>query len=251
MSESFAHSGQGDDSLVRPAPRLQGIFIPGIDSPTIQDGFGLITPLGGGLSSRQYTQYGVSNIISPQETQIHDLAITPAEGNIFNFEGLIGPRGIPGPPGAPGLIQIITASNFSFLTAPNSSFLTALPPNIDQINQLGTAVDTMVYVSSYDATRNFVWTKTDIDSVVKSWNDSDINTDASFFIIAADAGIYVSTDDGDSWDKYNPDGDTYIQANCQASGGKAVVLGNTERINGTIWTTTDYGANWVEKTVVG
>ncbi|KKK76410.1 hypothetical protein LCGC14_2863910, partial [marine sediment metagenome] len=85
---------------------------------------------------------------------------------------------------------------------------------------------------------------------VKSWNDSDINTDGSFFIIAADAGIYISTNDGDSWRKDNPDADDYIQVSCAASNGRAVALGNTGREEGKIWTTTDYGVNWVEKTVV-
>lgn len=247
MAETFAHSGESSGNAAVPTPRLQGIFIPGIDSPNVQDGFGLITPLGGGLSARQYTQYGVSNITSSQETQLHDLGITPAEGNIFNFEGLIGPQGIPGPPGAPGLLQVIMAP--SFLTVPNSSFLTALPPNIDGINQLGSAANTMVYVSSYDATRNFVWTKTDIAPTIKSWNDSGINTDASFFIIAADAGIYISTDDGDTWTKYNPDSDTYEQTNCEASGGDAVTLGTAGKDRGAILVTSDYGVNWTEKTV--
>lgn len=241
MAEVFVHSGEDSDGVAAPAPRLQGIFVPGIDAPDIQDGFGLITPLGGGATTRQYTQYGVSNIISAQETQLHDLSIAPAEGQTFNFEGLIGPQGIPGPPGAPGIIQIIYT--------PNSNFLTALPDNIDQINQLGTAADRLIYTSAYTATRNFVWTKTDIDSVVNSWNDSDINTDGSFLIVAADAGIYVSTDNGDTWNKYNPDSDTYEQTSCEASGGDAVTLGTSGKDRGAILVTSDYGVNWTEKTV--
>ena len=46
MAEIFANSGEDSNSIAAPAPRLQGQFIPGIDDPDIQDGFGLITPLG-------------------------------------------------------------------------------------------------------------------------------------------------------------------------------------------------------------
>ncbi len=241
MADIFGHSGEGSDNVVAPAPRLQGIFICGIDVTEFKVGFGLITPLGGGSSARQYTQYGVSDVISPQETQLHDLATPSAEGNVFNFEGLIGPQGIPGPPGAPGIIQIIYP--------PNSNFLTELPHNIDLINDLGTAADRLIYTSAYTATNNFVWTKTDIDAVVKSWNDSGINTDGSFLIIASDAGIYVSIDDGDTWNKYNPDSDSYEQINCESSGGDAVVLGTSGKDRGAILVSSDSGVNWTEKTV--
>ena len=241
MGTILVNPGENSDNVVAPTPQLQGIFIPGIDVLDFQDGFGLITPLGGGVTSRQYTQYGISDVISPQETQLHDLTINPAEGNTFNFEGLVGPQGIPGPPGAPGLTQVIYN--------PNSSFLTALPYNIDQINQLGTVADVLIYASAYNTTYNFVWTKTDIDAAVKSWNDSGINTDGSFLIIAGDTGIYVSTDDGNTWNKYNPDSDTYEQTNCESSGGDAVVLGTSGKDRGAILVTSDYGVNWSEKTV--
>lgn len=243
MGETFVHSGENSGGGGVPAPRLQGIFIPGIDVPDIQDGFGLITPLGGGATSRRYTQYGISNIVSAQETQLHDLAIAPAEGQTFNFEGLIGPQGIPGPPGAPGITQVIIGGGL------NSSFLTAFPNNLDQINDLGTAIGRMLYTSAYTTIINFVWAKTDIDSGIKSWNDSGINTDGSFLIIAADAGIYVSTDDGASWDKYNPDSDTYEQTSCESSGGDAVTLGADGKDRGAILVTSDYGVNWTEITV--
>lgn len=242
MGEIFVHSGENSGGVAAPAPRLQGIFVPGIDDPNIQDGFGLIIPLGGGATTRQYTQYGVSNIISSQETQLHDLTINPAGGQTFNFEGLIGPQGPIGIPGIDGITTLLHLYG-------NSSFLTALPHNIDQINQLGTGIDNLIYVSSYDSTFNFVWTKTDIDSVVKSWNDSGINTDGSFLIVAADTGIYVSTNDGDSWGKYNPDSDTYEQTNCESSGGDAVTLGTNGQDRGAILITSDYGVNWTEKTV--
>ncbi len=242
MAEIFVHSGESSGSAEVPTPRLQGIFLPGIDAPNIQDGFGFITPLGGGATGRQYTQYGVSDIISAQETQLHDLTINPAGGQTFNFEGLIGPQGIPGPPGAPGITQVIIGGG-------SSSFLTELPDNIKQINNLGTTIDRLLYTSAYTTIVNFVWTKTDIDSIVNSWNDSDINTDGSFLIIAADDGLYVSTDDGASWDKYNPDSDTYEQTSCESSGGDAVTLGTDGKDRGAFLKTGNFGVNWSEITV--
>ena len=130
----------------------------------------------------------------------------------------------------------------------NSNFLTELPHNLDLINNLGTAANKLIYTSTDTTYRDFVWNNTLI-AAVSSWNDSDINVDASFLLIAGDAGIYISTDDGDSWGKDNPDADTYIQASCAGASGEAVVLGNTERTVGTIWVTEDYGVNWTEKTV--
>jgi len=248
MADVFSTSGEDSDNIVVPTPQLQGLFIPGIDNSLAVDGFGIVTPWGGGGTARKYRDYGISGDISRQSTQLNDLASSfiPAEGGglSYGLQGDRGPQGIQGPQGLPGIISIMG------LNLPlNSNFLTALPHNLGLINDLGTAANKLVYTSDYTAYRNFVWEKTSI-AAIKTWNESGINTDASFFIIAADDGIYISIDDGDSWDKYNPDVDTYIQANCQASGGKAVALGNTYRTEGTIWTTVDYGVNWTEKTVI-
>ena len=248
MSNVFVSSGENSDNAVAPTPQLQGLFIPGIDNSQFIDGLGIVTPWGGGSTSRRYGDYGISTEISRQNTQLNDIAssLIPA-GGTYNFEGVIGPQGIQGIPGQDGLPGVITVMGLNL--PQNSNFITELPHNIDQINDLGTAVNKLIFTSGFTAYNNFVWEKTSIDSDVKSWNDSGINTDISFFIIAADAGIYVSTDEGDSWDKYNPDEDTYTQVNCESSGGRGVVLGNTNRKNGTFWITSDYGVNWTEKTV--
>lgn len=247
MAEIFTTSGEKSENVVAPTPLLQGLFVPGIDNSLAVDGFGIVTPWGGGGTARKYSDYGISGDISRQTTQLGDLAssLIPAEGAgiTYNWEGLIGPQGIPGRDGLDGIIHIMGLNQ-----PQNSNFLTALPHNLDLMNALGTAADKFLYTSAYTAYRNFVWDKTSIDSV-KSWNESDINTDASFFIIAGSVGIYVSTDGGDTWDKYNPYADAYIQTNCAASGGKAVVLGETDRASGKIWITDDYGVNWTEKTV--
>jgi len=248
LADVFSTSGVDSDNAIAPTPQLQGLFISGIDNSQFIDGFGIVTPWGGGGTARRYGDYGISTEISSQNTQLNDLAggFTSAEGGGLGYgvQGDRGPRGLRGIQGLPGIINIMG------LNLPqNSNFLARLPHNLDLINSLGTAGNKLIYTSEYTTYNNFVWEKTSIDSDVKSWNDSGINTDASFFIIAADTGIYISTDDGDTWDKKNPDSDTYEQTNCESSGGDAVVLGTDGRDRGAILITSDYGVNWTEKTV--
>lgn len=241
MGEVFANSGENEGNIGTPPPFLQGIFIPGIDTPDAQDGFGLVTPLGGGATSRRYNPYGVLGPISSQENQLYDLSRVPAEGATYNFEGLVGPQGLRGLPGAPGITTVVTVPF-------NSNFLTALPYTLDSLNDLGTAAGKMLYTSAYTTTVNFVWTNSPVASV-KSWNEAAINEDATFHIIAGDAGIYVSVDTGSSWNTYDPNSESYIQVQCADSGGKAVVLGADSRATGSIFVTENYGVAWTEKTV--
>lgn len=243
MAEIFANSGGVEANFGIPAPNLLGDFIPGIDIPDFQDGFGLVTPLGGGATARRYGDYGVSSGDSWRDTQLQGLQFPPVEGSSFNFEGLIGPQGIPGRDGRDGVTTIIG------LPAYNSNFLAALPYTVGLINSLGTAADKMVYTDSFTTFYDFVWSPISIDAAVNSWNEADLNTDGSFQIIAADEGIYISTDSGSSWTKYVPDSDDFINVSCAATGGKAILLGNTEREEGTLWVTSNYGVDWTEKTV--
>ncbi len=124
-----------------------------------------------------------------------------------------------------------------------------MPDTLDQLNGLGTAADMMLYTSAYTTTVNFVWTNSLVASAIKSWNEAGINDDATFHIIAGDAGIYVSVDTGSSWNTYDPNSESYIQAQCADSGGKAVVLGADSKATGSIFVTENYGAAWTEKTV--
>lgn len=245
MAEVFVNSGDSEVLASAPSPVLQGSFIPGIDIPDAQDGFGLVTPLGGGATTRRYGDYGISAEVSAQNTQLNALSFGGLGGGyVYDLGGIgeQGLRGFPGPRGLPGITTVIG------LPAYNSNFLTDLPHNLDSINDLGTASDKLVYTSAYTTYYKFTWVRTSI-AAIKSWNDSAINTDASVLFITADAGIYISTDDGDSWSKKNPDSDTYIQGNCQASGGKAIVLGTANRDRGAILITSNYGIDWTEKTV--
>jgi len=244
MSELFSSSGQSTDVSVA-IPNLQNSFIPGLDNPNMADGLGIVYPLGGAGSARKYSEYGISAEGSLQDNFLDNLAqalYTPTGGGYEGIQGERGPQGLQGIPGLPGISGVVSFPPM------NSNYLTELPENIDQINDLGTAADKIIYTSTYTTYYKFTWVKTSI-AAIKSWNESDINEDASLFIIAADAGIYVSTDDGDSWDKYNPDADTYLQANCAASGGKAVALGTGGRDRGAILISSDSGVNWAEKTI--
>jgi len=148
MSEAFNISGESSDITAGPAPQLQGLFVPGIDNPLAVDGFGLSIPWGGGGTARRYGDYGISTEISRQSTQLNDLAgsLISAEGGGLGYgiQGDKGPQGIQGPRGLPGIITVMD------LNLPqNSNFLAALPHNIDQINDLGTATDKLIYTSAY------------------------------------------------------------------------------------------------------
>ncbi len=239
MAEIFANSGENSDNVGIPAPRLQGIFIPGIDAPDMQDGFGLITPLGGGATTRRYTQYGISDIISPQETQLHDLATISAEGNVFNFEGLIGPQGIPGIPGAPGITQIIYV--------PNSNFLTALPHNIDRINDLGTTANQLVYTDKLIEYFEFTWTERwPVEDTDIEWSCVASDADGSNLVAGISNGrLYTSADGGDTWTERQPDGDVDIRWREVASDsdGSNLIAGSSKRL----YTSANSGATWTER----
>jgi len=161
------------------------------------------------------------------------------------LQGDRGPQGIQGPQGLPGIISIMG------LNLPlNSNFLTALPHNIDQINDLGTAANKLVYTNGvnvgYDIDSSFTWESASLTVFSK---ELEMNNDASFCIIAAKEGIYISTDKGISWDSYDPGTEEYIRASCAGTGGRAVALGDTSQAVGTIWVTSNYGVDWTEKTV--
>lgn len=247
MAELFSETGQSSD-VGGSTPILRGVFIPGIDQATFPDGLGLTSPLGGGGSLRNYLGYGPSAEGSPDFTQLRDLSNALGSfgggGIDVNFEGLVGPQGPPGPPGPPGL----PGTGLSFGTPRNGLY--ELPEALSQIELLGTDVDKMIYTSAFEDFYEFVWALTPIKAGVSSWNDSDINTDDSYLIVVANAGIYISTDDGVSWTEDAPSTDDYILCSCAATGGKAIVLGDTGRGIGVIYTTTDYGVTWSDKTVI-
>ena len=146
MADVFTTSGENTESVAAPTPQLQGMFVPSIDNAMATDGLGIVTPWGGGGTARRYGDYGLSAEVSRQSTQLNDLAtgFIPGGGATYNFEGLVGPQGIPGRDGIDGITH--------FVVAPNSNFLTALPHNIDLINALGTAVDKLIYTNTYATT---------------------------------------------------------------------------------------------------
>ena len=199
MAEIFAISGGNESDLSVPSPVLQGVFIPGIDTPDFQDGFGLSTPLGGGPTARRYTGYGVSTEVSNQYTQLKGLSnLALAPGASYSFEGLIGPQGIPGRDGITTIIHIGAAGPY------NSNFLTALPNTVDQINDLGTDVNKMIYTSAYTPYRNDDWEELQPTGAENTpWLALAVNSDGSVIIAAADTvanggtnKVYVSQDFG-------------------------------------------------------
>lgn len=97
----------GDTSPVGvAAPFLTGNFIPAIDTPLLINAMGLVVPWGGGLMARRFADLGEIAAAPAQAEQIAEMAaamISPSQIINYNFEGLIGPPGIMGPPGPPGI----------------------------------------------------------------------------------------------------------------------------------------------------
>lgn len=239
MAELFSQSGQSEDVAVA-APNLQGIFLPSLDNPTMPDGFGLSFPLGGGPTRRQYLEYGVGGDNTSYDTLLTDVSnsVLGGAGVSYNFEGLLGPQGPPGPPGPPGQVGLLG------LPSANSNFLTALPDTLDQINDLGTAVDKMLYTSAYTSYRNDIWLDFQPTGAEDTaWGELASDSDGSHLIIAALSGrIYTSADSGATWIERRPAGDsdyTWKAVDISSDGSYMLAV----KLD-TVHLSTDYGVNW-------
>lgn len=251
MAEIFNSSGIDDNNISVPSPQLQGLFIPGIDDSAAVDGFGIVTPWGGGSTTRKYGDYGISGDVSTQNTQLYDLASSflPAEGKgfgtSFNLEGLIGLQGIPGKDGT-----VLIIHQWEGL---NSNYLTALPHNLDLINDLGTAADKLIYTDGYNSFGGtLTWTERQPAGVSdENWRSVDSDSDGSNLIAAASSGrIYISTDFGVNWSETRPNGDSdfawrSVASDADGSHLIAAVEG------GRLYTSNNGGATWTERQPAG
>lgn len=245
MPEFFGDSGQLSDVGVS-SPNLDGIYLPGIDAPDASDGLGVVIPWGSGSTTRTYTDYGPSSGSSSSNTQLSDLASYMSSGGneiTYNLEGLVGPQGPAGPPGPQGT-QGLPGTPYI-----NSEFVTGLNETLDLIASTWETTETLLYADDIFVYWERTWQKLNVDSGVNAWNEIDLDEDGSFIIIAADDGIFVSTDSGDTWAEKNPDTEDFIAASCSASAGKAIVLGSESRSLGSIWVTSNYGVNWSTVTI--
>ena len=244
MAEIFTTSGENNDSVVVPPPLLQGVFIPGIDDSQALDGFGLVTPFGGGNSTRKYGDYGLSAEVSGQDTQLRDLANAFVPGGVgginYNLEGLVGPQGIPGLNGIDGVTTLL-----HLFGAPNSSFLTALPHNIDLINQLGTAADKLIYTDTFSSFGGITWAESrPAGDVNKTWQSLASSSNGGNLIAGTTLRLYTSNDSGATWAERQPAGAVNknwqdVASNSDGSQLVAVVLGDK------LYISTDYGDTWV------
>jgi len=248
MAEVFVNSGDSESLASAPAPALQGSFIPGIDIPDAQDGFGLVTPLGGGPTARRYGEYGVSAEVSAQNTQLNGLALGGLGGGLtYDLGGFAeqGPRGFPGPQGLPGITTVIG------LPAYNSNFLTDLPYNLDSINDLGTAANKLLYTSAYTGYLTFTWFNSGhtIGAGSKNWDGVASDSDGSNLIIG-ETYIYISDDSGTTWTERRPAGaaSKIWKAIASDDDGSHLIAGATP---GRLYTSSDGGVNWTERQPAG
>ncbi|KKN54817.1 hypothetical protein LCGC14_0588710, partial [marine sediment metagenome] len=250
MAELFSESGQSSD-VGGSAPTLRGVFIPGIDRATFPDGLGLVTPLGGGGSLRNYTGYGPSAGGSPDFTQLLDLtnalgSFGSGSGFDVSFEGFVGPTGPPGPPGPSGL----PGTGFSFGTP--SYGLLALPDDLEKIDGLVTDADRMLYTSGYTLfEEGWEWTERqpagDSDG---QWQAVASDLDGSNLIAAARSGrLWTSSDSGVNWTERQPAGASNKFWTGVASDDTGLKLIAVE--DSGVWTSVDSGVNWTERQPTG
>jgi len=244
MSELFSQSGQSEDVAVS-APLLQANFIPAIDKLNMQDGFGIVTPLGGGATSRSYLEYGGTGEVSSYNTLLNDITrslIPSAGGGEFNvnIEGMIGPQGIPGQNGLPGVTSIIN------MAGPSGLF--ALSDQLQQLNLLGSAIDQMIYTVGIKYYNN--WTDKTPSTPQINYGNLACDSDMSHILIAAFSSyLWVSTDSGDTWNYAIESVQNWSCAACDSDGSNMIAGYSTGRL----FMSTNSGASgtWVETQPAG
>lgn len=110
MAEIIAQSGESVD-IGAALPQLTGEFLPAIDKWSFVGGLGMKVPWGAGSTIRESMMSNPESLFAevkiPETQQMMALvnSILPAGITNYNyyFEGLIGPQGIPGPPGPQGI----------------------------------------------------------------------------------------------------------------------------------------------------
>jgi photosystem II stability/assembly factor-like uncharacterized protein len=251
MADIFVNSGENSNNVVVPTPLLSGIFIQGIDNPYAVDGFGEVTPLGGGATVRNYSDYMTSAEGVQQSSILSDLsqALIPSQlgGDSYDFEGLVGPQG---PPGRDGTTLIIHQWE-----GINSSYVSKITGNIDQINDLGTAADKLVYTESYDTYTVPHWIeRRPSGDVNKLWRAVDCDSDASNLIVAiysegTTGALFTSSDSGANWTERDPTGGSplYYQGVASDDDGSHLVAVGAY----TVYTSSNSGVDWTERDPAG
>lgn len=243
MAQLYQESGDLSGISVS-SPTLQGLFVPSIDKSLYGNGLGLVTPWGSGSTARGYTDYGTSEASSSYDSFLNDLSnslLGSGKSLSYDIGGLSGPQGPAGPQGPPGIttIQQVMIGAMGDL----SSVLA-------QLELWNAAEDTIPYGASSHIEWEEAWVKMDI-AAVRTWNDAAIDEDGSFMLLASDAGLYVSTDTGDTWalEVVSP-AEGFSCVGVSDASGNAIALGSTSKTDGTLWISSNYGSSWSEVTVV-
>jgi len=242
MAQIFPSAGQSADDGVT-YPDLYGVYVPSIDNAQGLDGLGITSPWSAGPTAIKTGEAGSYTAVGGAVSS-GALSISGGTAVTYNIEGLVGPQGIQGVPGDPGLISTIKQQ--VFVPYGTEDIDTVLK----QIRDEWTEENTILYSSESTIFWDRPWVLLPVKAGVLSWNDASVGTDGEYIGIVSDEGIYVSTDGGDNWTETDPGTETYSSVRVAGTSGDGVAVGDTTKASGKVWTTANSGANWSESTAI-
>lgn len=241
MAQYFSTSGTNYDYGAT-SPNLYGSFLTSIDQEGIVDGFRVVAPLGGGGTSRQ----SITSSVSTEATDASTID-TALSGSLVSYDlSDYDVDTVSTPDIYDFSVDIPEAIEYE-ITTPSSTTPYEYDPVTEDLSQWSSE-NTIMYSSGLSYFWDHSWELLDIASIT-SWNDLSADGDGSFVLAGADTGVYVSTSSGDSWSLKTPGTQGITKASTATSGGKAVIVGDSDYAAGTIWVTSDSGTNWSDITV--
>lgn len=109
----------------------------------------------------------------------------------------------------------------------------------------------------FQVSQHFVWEKLIVDGdVSRNWISSDISDNGLFIILAEENGrLYISPDNGVTWNETQPDGDNdrpWICVKCDGDGSNLIACYKADGMTtGKIFTSSNSGSSWVERQPAG
>ena len=241
MAQVFSSTSSEGNGTIYPV--ISGDYIPALDNSSFEYGLGVVALWGGGPSARVPGDADTVSLVGGSQQP----GATPITGNslTYNIEGVVGPQGAQGPQGPPG--SITTLRQQVFVPYGESD----LADTLEQIRDTWENDGTILYSEYAEIKWDRPWDPMDVKAGVSSWNDASAGTTGAFLGIASDDGLFTSINTGTDWTETDPGTENYSAIRVAGTSGQVVAVGDTTKADGTVWTSTDSGANWSKSTVVG